>query len=217
MPRTSPRAPPIRRQGVHHADQVRRGRPLPVEWPTRRVHATHDISTVPVRPGRAGRAHRTTSPLRTERRLRCVRNRRSVCRAPRAHMCRSVSRARTLENWRVLAGLDMRLLRVIPPPPWRHWVVRPRERPRPVGTLRVPHHRASGGIGRRAGFRCLCPKGCGGSSPPSPTSVGDTGASQRARSTTMLSSLPCHHTETVTTYRLPRSAAKTAAHITRGS
>ena len=29
--------------------------------------------------------------------------------------------------------------------------------------------RASGGIGRRAGFRCLCPKGCGGSSPPSPT------------------------------------------------
>ena len=29
--------------------------------------------------------------------------------------------------------------------------------------------RASGGIGRRAGFRFLCPKGCGGSSPPSPT------------------------------------------------
>ncbi len=29
--------------------------------------------------------------------------------------------------------------------------------------------RASGGIGRRAGFRCLCPKGCGGSSPPSRT------------------------------------------------
>src|SRR3954470_18769137 len=36
---------------------------------------------------------------------------------------------------------------------------------------RYPLHstRASGGIGRRAGFRCLCPKGCGGSSPPSPT------------------------------------------------
>src|SRR5215213_5509579 len=31
--------------------------------------------------------------------------------------------------------------------------------------------RASGGIGRRAGFRCLCPKGCGGSSPPSPTTA----------------------------------------------
>src|SRR4029079_16570825 len=29
--------------------------------------------------------------------------------------------------------------------------------------------RASGGIGRRAGFRCLCPQGRGGSSPPSPT------------------------------------------------
>ena len=29
--------------------------------------------------------------------------------------------------------------------------------------------RASGGIGRRAGFRCLCPSGRGGSSPPSPT------------------------------------------------
>ncbi len=32
-----------------------------------------------------------------------------------------------------------------------------------------PVARASGGIGRRAGFRFLCPKGCGGSSPPSPT------------------------------------------------
>jgi hypothetical protein len=30
---------------------------------------------------------------------------------------------------------------------------------------------ASGGIGRRAGFRFLCPQGCGGSSPPSPTNV----------------------------------------------
>ena len=29
--------------------------------------------------------------------------------------------------------------------------------------------RASGGIGRRAGFRFLCPKGCAGSSPASPT------------------------------------------------
>ena len=29
--------------------------------------------------------------------------------------------------------------------------------------------RASGGIGRRAGFRCQCPLGRGGSSPPSPT------------------------------------------------
>jgi hypothetical protein len=37
------------------------------------------------------------------------------------------------------------------------------------GTLRGP--RASGGIGRRAGFRFLCPKGRGGSSPPSPTRV----------------------------------------------
>ena len=33
----------------------------------------------------------------------------------------------------------------------------------------VTRTRASGGIGRRAGFRFLCPKGCGGSSPPSPT------------------------------------------------
>src|SRR6188768_3286436 len=29
--------------------------------------------------------------------------------------------------------------------------------------------RASGGIGRRAGFRFLCPRGRGGSTPPSPT------------------------------------------------
>jgi hypothetical protein len=29
--------------------------------------------------------------------------------------------------------------------------------------------RASGGIGRRAGFRCQYSQGCGGSSPPSPT------------------------------------------------
>src|SRR5688572_8402994 len=29
--------------------------------------------------------------------------------------------------------------------------------------------RASGGIGRRAGFRCQCPKGRGGSTPPSRT------------------------------------------------
>ena len=29
--------------------------------------------------------------------------------------------------------------------------------------------RASGGIGRRAGFRCLCPSGCEGSSPSSRT------------------------------------------------
>ena len=32
--------------------------------------------------------------------------------------------------------------------------------------------RASGGIGRRAGFRFLCPKGRGGSTPPSPTDSG---------------------------------------------
>jgi hypothetical protein len=32
-----------------------------------------------------------------------------------------------------------------------------------------PVTRASGGIGRRAGFRFLCPKGCAGSSPASPT------------------------------------------------
>ena len=31
---------------------------------------------------------------------------------------------------------------------------------------RCPRVRESGGIGRRAGFRCLCPQGCGGSSPP---------------------------------------------------
>ena len=31
--------------------------------------------------------------------------------------------------------------------------------------------RASGGIGRRAGFRCQYSQGCGGSSPPSPTYV----------------------------------------------
>ena len=31
--------------------------------------------------------------------------------------------------------------------------------------------RASGGIGRRARFRSVCPKGCGGSTPPSRTHV----------------------------------------------
>src|SRR3954467_12176362 len=40
--------------------------------------------------------------------------------------------------------------------------------PRPP-LLRFPSPRASGGIGRRAGFRFLCPKGRGGSTPPSPT------------------------------------------------
>ena len=34
-----------------------------------------------------------------------------------------------------------------------------------------PVTRASGGIGRRGGFRFLCPKGCAGSSPASPTFV----------------------------------------------
>jgi diguanylate cyclase (GGDEF)-like protein len=34
---------------------------------------------------------------------------------------------------------------------------------------------ASGEIGRRAGFRCLYSKGCGGSSPPSPTNWGPFG------------------------------------------
>ena len=34
--------------------------------------------------------------------------------------------------------------------------------------------RASGGIGRRAGFRFLCPKGCEGSSPSSRTTLGST-------------------------------------------
>src|SRR5436190_17951247 len=46
-------------------------------------------------------------------------------------------------------------------------------RPEPLGradTIRNPL-RASGGIGRRAGFRCLCPQGRGGSSPPSPTTL----------------------------------------------
>ena len=37
------------------------------------------------------------------------------------------------------------------------------------GRLRMPRSRASGGIGRRAGFRCQCPKGRGGSTPPSRT------------------------------------------------
>src|SRR5438128_6164070 len=37
--------------------------------------------------------------------------------------------------------------------------------------LRWPTHGASGGIGRRAGFRFLCPKGRGGSTPPSPTTT----------------------------------------------
>ena len=36
-----------------------------------------------------------------------------------------------------------------------------------TATIRGP--RASGGIGRRAGFRFLCPQGRGGSTPPSPT------------------------------------------------
>ena len=40
---------------------------------------------------------------------------------------------------------------------------------RPASDYCCPVTRASGGIGRRAGFRFLCPKGCGGSSPPSPT------------------------------------------------
>ncbi len=39
----------------------------------------------------------------------------------------------------------------------------------PEAEYAVTRTRASGGIGRRAGFRFLCPKGCGGSSPPSPT------------------------------------------------
>src|SRR5438034_9915306 len=37
----------------------------------------------------------------------------------------------------------------------------------------MPSPRASGGIGRRAGFRFLCPKGRGGSTPPSPTVADD--------------------------------------------
>ena len=43
--------------------------------------------------------------------------------------------------------------------------------PDPGATL-TSSTRASGGIGRRAGFRCQCPKGRGGSSPPSPTTPG---------------------------------------------
>ena len=41
----------------------------------------------------------------------------------------------------------------------------------PLATIHVrdPSTRASGGIGRRAGFRFLCPRGRGGSTPPSPT------------------------------------------------
>ena len=45
----------------------------------------------------------------------------------------------------------------------------------------LPPARASGGIGRRAGFRCLCPKGCGGSSPPSPTTTHRADATCAAR------------------------------------
>ena len=45
----------------------------------------------------------------------------------------------------------------------------------------VDGFRASGEIGRRAGFRCLYSKGCGGSSPPSPT---DHGHGCRQRDTT---------------------------------
>src|SRR5579862_4246911 len=41
----------------------------------------------------------------------------------------------------------------------------------PASTL-ASRTRASGGIGRRAGFRFLCPQGRGGSSPPSPTHCG---------------------------------------------
>jgi hypothetical protein len=55
----------------------------------------------------------------------------------------------------------------------------PRQYPRPDGgpprRLRYLFRlvtRASGGIGRRAGFRCQCPLGRGGSSPPSPTTAG---------------------------------------------
>ena len=44
----------------------------------------------------------------------------------------------------------------------------PERRRRPSATFGTST-RASGGIGRRAGFRFLCPKGRGGSSPPSPT------------------------------------------------
>ncbi len=50
--------------------------------------------------------------------------------------------------------------------------------------------RASGGIGRRAGFRCLCPKGCEGSSPSSRTtrrssSVRDPASGDHHRSSTV--------------------------------
>src|SRR5690625_7580574 len=38
------------------------------------------------------------------------------------------------------------------------------------GTRLLCATRASGGIGRRAGFRCQCPQGRGGSTPPSRTS-----------------------------------------------
>ena len=39
--------------------------------------------------------------------------------------------------------------------------------------------RASGGIGRRAGFRCLCPSGCEGSSPSSRTLINKAKVSNR--------------------------------------
>ncbi len=43
------------------------------------------------------------------------------------------------------------------------------------------HPCAGGGIGRRAGFRFQCPKGRGGSTPPSRTHLGDTGGVHEVR------------------------------------
>src|SRR5215468_7455150 len=58
------------------------------------------------------------------------------------------------------------------------------------GAIVTTSTRASGGIGRRAGFRCQWPQGRGGSSPPSPTTdngpvvdedTGDGGRAARER------------------------------------
>jgi hypothetical protein len=60
----------------------------------------------------------------------------------------------------------MRRSRTVAVPERGHGKVQPRRQ-----TTLSAAPGASGGIGRRAGFRFLCPKGCGGSSPPSPTTL----------------------------------------------
>jgi hypothetical protein len=59
--------------------------------------------------------------------------------------------------------LNRPIISVALDPSCRKWVQR--------ALLRWKSSRAGGGIGRRAGFRILSPKGGGGSTPPSPTSL----------------------------------------------